>query len=196
MALPGFHSPAAGFEQPFELLGACHERVHRTLALLARLQQHLELNGCDEQAKQAALDVMRYFDVAAPLHHEDEELHVFPSLLRFAPPEIKLLVYKLQGDHLQMQLRWVDARTTLRRVAECCVGNWRPLTPSQTASLQHFADLYAGHIEAEEQIAYPCAQKYLTSEDVQNMQADMMLRRGVNATGHGNPQLPQQAQLK
>ena len=37
MSLPGLHSPAAGFEAPFDLLEACHERVHRSLALLGRL---------------------------------------------------------------------------------------------------------------------------------------------------------------
>ena len=39
--LPGFLSPGAGFEAPFEMLAACHERVERMLTLLARLQQHL-----------------------------------------------------------------------------------------------------------------------------------------------------------
>ena len=76
-------SPAAGFEQPFEMLVACHERVHRMLALLGRLREHLHGHGPDTQAQQAARDVMRYFDQAAPLHHQDEELHVFPPLLAY-----------------------------------------------------------------------------------------------------------------
>ena len=36
-ALPGLHAPAAGFDAPFALLDACHERVRRSLALLERL---------------------------------------------------------------------------------------------------------------------------------------------------------------
>ena len=31
---PLFHSPSAGFDAPFEMLSACHERVERTLRLL------------------------------------------------------------------------------------------------------------------------------------------------------------------
>lgn len=31
-------SPVAGFEQPFDLMEACHERLQRTLGLLARLR--------------------------------------------------------------------------------------------------------------------------------------------------------------
>ncbi|RYY81317.1 MAG: hemerythrin domain-containing protein, partial [Comamonadaceae bacterium] len=52
----------AGFEQPFEMLEACHERVHRMLTLLDRLRRHVAGHGTDEQARQAARDVMRYFD--------------------------------------------------------------------------------------------------------------------------------------
>jgi hypothetical protein len=77
-----------GFEQPFAMLEACHERVQRTLALLARLRVHVREQGADENARQAARDVLRYFDMAAPLHHEDEELHVFPLLLAHGAPEV------------------------------------------------------------------------------------------------------------
>ena len=42
-ALPGFNAPSVGFEQPFAMLEACHERVQRTLALLQR--QHAGQQG-------------------------------------------------------------------------------------------------------------------------------------------------------
>ena len=64
------------FEQPYEMMEACHERVHRMLALLERLREHLPLHGADAQAQQAARDIMRYFDQAAPQHHTDEELQL------------------------------------------------------------------------------------------------------------------------
>ena len=35
-AVPGWRAPGTGFDQPFEMLEACHERVQRMLALLAR----------------------------------------------------------------------------------------------------------------------------------------------------------------
>ena len=38
--LPGHSAPAAGFEEPFEMLATCHERVERMLALQVKLQQH------------------------------------------------------------------------------------------------------------------------------------------------------------
>lgn len=94
-ALPGFNAPSVGFEQPFAMLEACHERVQRTLALLQRLRAHVLEHGADVPAQQAARDVLRYFDIAAPLHHEDEELHVFPLLLAQGSPDVAALVRRL-----------------------------------------------------------------------------------------------------
>ena len=54
VTLPGFNAPAVGFEQPFAMLEACHERVQRTLGLLQRLRDHVRAQGADEQARQAA----------------------------------------------------------------------------------------------------------------------------------------------
>ena len=79
-SVPGLRSPGVGFEQPFEMLDACHDRGRRTLELMGKLQTHLQTHGCDDSARQAARDVQRYFDIAAPLHHQDEELHIFPAL--------------------------------------------------------------------------------------------------------------------
>ena len=49
--VPGMRSPAVGFEQPFEMLEACHERVHRSLELLRRIVAHIEAKGHDEQSR-------------------------------------------------------------------------------------------------------------------------------------------------
>ena len=68
-ALPGFHSPAASFERPHDMLLACHERVQRSLDLLGRLVAHIDSHGHDASSRSAAQDVLRYFTLAAPLHH-------------------------------------------------------------------------------------------------------------------------------
>ena len=169
-------SPAAGFDQPFEMLAACHERVLRMLELLARLRAHLPTHGADTQAQQAARDVMRYFDQAAPLHHEDEELHVFPPLLAQGDARIVAVVERLQRDHLAMESRWARAREVLVLVAE---GRIHTPTPEDDAALDAFAGLYADHIRAEEEIAYPAVQALVDAPALAAMGADMMRRRGV-----------------
>jgi hemerythrin-like domain-containing protein len=180
VSLPGHRPLAAGLEAPFEMLAACHERVERMLALQARLQQHLLDTGCDEPARQAARDVMRYFDLAAPLHHQDEELHVFPPLLAGADTALRELAQRLIQDHRQMEAAWVQARSVLQAIADHSpAAGWSPLTPVQTEALNRFAALYRQHLDDENAIAYPAAQAALPPQAVQAMSEDMMQRRGV-----------------
>lgn len=167
---------AAGFEQPFEMLEACHERVQRMLALLARLREHVAAQGVDDQARQAARDVMRYFDLAAPQHHRDEELHVFPPLLAQGNAGTVAVVRRLQADHRRMESEWAAARLVLLRLAE---EPHPALAAADLAVLDSFAGLHGEHLTAEEQVAYPAARSLLDSGATAAMAAEMMRRRGV-----------------
>jgi hemerythrin-like domain-containing protein len=166
-------TPGAGFDQPFEMLSACHERVQRTLDLLRRLQSHLAAAGADAQARQAARDVMRYFDIAAPAHHEDEERHVFPALLAADPARHGPLVARLQDDHRRMAAQWPAVRAGLAAVAE---GRW---SGTEDAVWAGFAALHAGHIPAEEGIAFPSARLLFDADAQQAMGTEMARRRGL-----------------
>lgn len=173
---PLLSTPAAGFGQPFQMLEACHERVHRMLALLGRLREHLRGHGADTQAQQAASDVMRYFDQAAPQHHQDEELHVFPPLLAQGDPDTVRVVTRLRQDHRHMESNWQGAREVLARVAQ---GGVERLSDHEEATLDAFAVLYDDHIRAEEEIAYPQAQALIDAPGRAAMGEEMMRRRGV-----------------
>jgi hemerythrin-like domain-containing protein len=169
-------APAAGFEQPFEMLEACHQRVDRMLTLLERLRAHLREHGADVQACQAARDVMRYFDLAAPQHHRDEELHVFPRLLLEGDPAVVPVVQRLQQEHRTMEAGWAAARQVLARIA---AGELQRPTAGDDAILDAFAGLYADHMAAEEGIAYPRARALMDDAEVAEAGREMMRRRGV-----------------
>ena len=178
VSLPGMRSPGAGFDQPCEMLDACHDRVRRSLDLLRRLRDYLRGHGhgCDDSARQAARDVLRYFDIAAPLHHEDEELHVFPLLRAQASSDVQTLVQRLQQDHLAMTADWAAARVPLLALAESAVA---PFTPGDEAALDRFAQRYADHIAAEEGTAYPAALALLGPATLVAMGQEMAARRGA-----------------
>ncbi len=176
--LPGFSTPAVGFEAPFDMLEACHERVADRLALLKRLPIHLQANGCDSQARQAAADVLRYFDLAAPLHHQDEEIHVFPHLLASAD---RILVKAVMGLHLQhrvMEETWGRLRQALLAVATCENSAAEPCRVLAASAVLGFTVLYDDHIRLEEAVIYPAARRAMGTRQTQTMSADMMLRRG------------------
>ena len=168
-------APGAGFDQPFEMLVACHERVQRMLRLLQRLQAHLAAHGADAQARQAAQDVMRYFDLAGPAHHEDEERHLFPPLQARGGQAMCSLVARLQQDHLAMAQQWSMVRGDLQAVAH---GDWAMPAPG-LAHWAGFAALYQDHIQAEEGQAYPAAQALLDGPAQAAMGREMARRRGA-----------------
>ena len=172
--IPFQRRPSAGFEQPFEMLQACHERVERTLRLLRRLRTHLQTVGCDEQARQAAIDVMRYFDQAAPAHHEDEERHVFPAL-RAAGLHLET-VDRLAREHAEMAELWLRARELLLRAAQ---GPWEPYSPDEDGVLEQYAAQYEWHMAAENELVFPTAGRLLDAAAQAAMGEEMARRRGV-----------------
>ena len=177
--LPGHRAPAAGYEAPYQMLAACHERVQRTLALLQRLHQHVAQHGADEQAVQAARDVLRYFEQAAPQHHLDEERHVFPRVLAMGDAALTEVVHRLQRDHLEMEAAWARVRAELQSL----MGVEPPLPSTwvdRTRDLfQHFVGLYERHIPDEEQLVFPAGERVMGPDALTVMAQDMMQRRGV-----------------
>jgi hemerythrin-like domain-containing protein len=178
-ALPGFDTPAVGFEQPFEMLEACHERVRRSLALLERLVGQVESHGHDAPSRSAAADVLRYFDLAAPLHHEDEERHVFPLLEHCGDAALEAATTGLRGDHARMEALWAPLR-----VALC---SWAAPNTAQAATAptrqqaQAFGSLYAGHLRVEETLVFPAARSRMDAARLAHMSADMQGRRQPGA---------------
>jgi len=157
--------PAAGFDQPFEMLAACHERVERSLQLLTRLVEHLR-NAADtprdrEMAASAARDVLRYFDIAAPAHHDDEERHVFPALLALNDAALTGAVERLRADHVAMGSAWAALRLLLEGIAQHGVAaSWAALDEAA----RRFAGLYGEHMVIEEERVFPAARAVIESQ--------------------------------
>jgi len=153
---PGAQSPAAGFDQPFEMLSACHDRVRRSLALLQRLDLHVKRTGVDGQAQDAARDVLRYFSVAAPAHHADEELHVVPALMASGEPQALATATQLLSDHVQIRAAWARLEPLLQGVVD-----GQPPSEDFSPAAQRFCEIHEDHLTLEEGIAFPRAEEHL-----------------------------------
>ena len=64
-------STAPSFDDPIELLIACHNQTLEHCDTLARLPGHLSAHGSDDEARLAIKRILRYFHTAARLHHAD-----------------------------------------------------------------------------------------------------------------------------
>lgn len=178
IGLPGHSAPGVGFEAPFEMLDACHERVERMLRLLGKIREHVATHGADAQARDAARDVMRYFDQAGPHHHEDEERHVFPALLAQRDPAVVAVVIRLKHDHREMAVMWAQARAALQALVDADKG-WAGFSADDLQRFDAYDALYRRHLVDENGVVYPAARSVIRGAALQAMCADMMARRGV-----------------
>ncbi len=177
ITFPGFTSPAAGFEAPLEMLSTCHGRVESQCQTLLRLVPHLAANGPDQAAREAAQNVMRYFDTSAPHHHADEEEDLFPALLQAVTgaelARLRELIAALQAQHRELEQAWAELRWKL----ECIwLGTLRGLDAAEVGRL---VELYRSHIEREETELLPLAARALDAARLDIVGRAMRLRRGI-----------------
>ena len=175
--LPGFGAPAPGFDEPLEMLVACHGRIQDQIATLEKMVPHLARSGCDDAAQEAARAVMRYFDSAGAQHHQDEEQDLFPLLRRYAGErgrgEVLEALDVLAREHRTMDEVYARIRARLADVAEARSPR---LDIEQVA---HFAWIYRRHIMREEALAFGFAAEVLTPAERSALGASMAARRGA-----------------
>lgn len=171
----------SSYAQPFELLSACHERVERSLQLLTRLCQHLRIHGLDGSAREAARDVRRYFDIAAPLHHEDEELHVFPALELLGDEALLAVCAQLRDDHQRIHAQWQVLRAQLAQLDSQVEGSLPALQLEVLSrASEAFVDIHKEHLRLENQRVFPRARQGLDAAALEAMGEEMAARRGLD----------------
>ena len=162
MALQIGKKPAPSFDEPLEMLAACHERIEHTLATLERLARHLNSAGNDAEARAAAQAVLRYFDTSGALHHQDEDDDLFPLLRERAGElgrsEISAVIEELEREHHTMQAQWQRLRESLVRVN----GGGSSIDPEDVT---RFAWLYRRHMEREGAAVMPFARETLRDDE-------------------------------
>jgi hemerythrin-like domain-containing protein len=166
-------APAADFDHPLEMLAACHERIEDRCDVLERLVAHLAAAGCDEQARQAASNVVRYFDTAGEHHHEDEESDLFPLVAEKGDAGAQHLIGRLRSDHAEMRRLWQPLRAALQAIA---AGGASAL---DAALVERFTTLYRSHIRLEESELLPLAARLLDAREHAALGEVMARRRGV-----------------
>jgi len=165
-----------GFDRPLELIRQVHQRLEQRCALMDRLVDHLQRNGCDADARASAGHVFRFFEEEMAQHHEDEENGLYDGVVEAAPPRsrpgIAKLVGALRREHAQLQAIWRDV-----------------LRPQLTAVMQGRAEslnreavdrchmLYVRHVRREEEVVLPAAEKHFSPERMERLGRGMAARR-------------------
>lgn len=163
---------APDFGKPLELLRACHEKIRQHCQLLVDLCTYLESHPPDEDARITCEKLYRYFSISVIYHHQDEEQDLFPFLLS-APAlnqDITALISKLKLEHYEMDRLWLKFAPVLKTADLVTLA----IMTDQARTLLHS---YDRHIEQENTLLLPAAEKLLSVEQLQKLGLQMKTRR-------------------
>jgi len=181
MELIDFRRPASGFANALHLWLACHDRFERVVVLVARLTQHVVDHGPDHSARVTAGEVRRYFEEAAPRHHADEDVDLFPLVVRRAraaklngqADAAARTIERLGADHRTLDAEWPELRDMLNGIELEQPG------AIDRVLVGRFVHAQLEHHKAEDNVICPLAQRLLTPEDLGLLGTVMAARRGL-----------------
>lgn len=172
---PFSSSAAPTTANPIALLRACHVKIADHAALIERIRQHIEQNGVDDTAREAIERVLTYFNKAAALHHQDEEIDLFPLLDIAAKQddaeEISDALEFLRDDHIRLDKLWQSMHNQLQQLLETGTGQL------DASAVRAFISAYQRHIETENSLILPYAQSVINRDTLAQIGAAMQARR-------------------
>jgi hemerythrin-like domain-containing protein len=162
-------SQTPDFTDPIGMLVACHRRIEKHLAIVARSLG--ALRGGDaalvHEARRALRVAQLYFDGPAVLHAQDEEASLFPRLQH-------ALVHELALEHREHEAIYLALRSVMERLQS-------EVTPALCDELElHLTALthvYMDHMRREEDELFPVARR-LELREMRAIGLEMRLRRG------------------
>ena len=176
--MPLLNAAAPDFNDPLGLLAACHQRMLGFCELLERLVPWIEANGPATDATDSAQRVLRYFNTAGVLHHQDEETDLFPML--DGDPELGPLIERLQQEHRELDRLWA----ALARQLDGLLNDDHDQAALQ-ATVAAFCSAYRNHIDDENSRVLPQARKRLSDAQLRALGQSMAARR--QCSGHATP---------
>lgn len=161
----------ASWQDPIEMLYACHSKVKKFCRQLAILPDYLSKNGVNQAVKNDVRQILTYFNQSAPLHHDDEERDFFPALVRHQP-QAQQRINELAEQHHQLHQNWALLSVQLEQLL---CGEREQV---DQVLIDNFIAGYDTHIAIEEPL-FELGKQYLSEQELKAMGAVMAKRRGA-----------------
>ena len=166
-----FNTRNITFSEPIEMLYACHDKIRRFCQQISNLNAYLNQHGLTEMVSQNLQQISHYFNVAAPLHHLDEESDFFPLLRQYAP-ETGNEIAQLETQHQQLQQCWQELNNEFLNLAQ--QAHYIP----DAEILNRFLTTYAHHLQQEEKL-FEIGRQTIPKQALSHIGQSMAARRHV-----------------
>ncbi len=160
---------------PFAMFAHCHQRIRMQCANLEALAQDFARHHADDTARKRASMIVRFFDIEAHEHHEDEDLVFFPTLLELdidaaEKNDLIALLDMLSKDHKTLSAAWDRLRDALLKIVEG-KSDWA------NADVTTFVTLHQHHMHSEDSSVFPFARRYIRGEALHELHRAIVVRR-------------------
>lgn len=162
---------APTWDNPIDMLYACHGKVKRFCQQLLLLPDYLEQYGLNEANYQAVWQIRQYFSQAAPLHHADEEDNFFPVLLHYVPTA-QADVDELARQHHVLHENWDLLHQQLNQLLD------KQRIQIDVDVIQQFTQGYAKHVAIEEPL-FDLGRQHIPLSEQKKIGKLMAKRRGL-----------------
>jgi len=164
---------AASLDDPLEYIARDHFRQRQVCTDLRRFAGAGRVSFADAQA------VIAFLEKDLPLHHQDEEIDLFPRLRRRTEHEtetgIDEVIARLNADHDQAKPNVATILSLLRAATR---EQMRDITPDEAQLLIEYAASEHRHLAVENAIILTIARRALTRRDRMRISRAMKRRRG------------------
>lgn len=159
------------WDEPIEMLYACHGKVKNFCRQLQLLPDYLDKNGVNQAVKNDVQQIFNYFNQSAPLHHDDEEKDFFPALIK-QRPEAQTDVDLLEAQHIELHRNWDELSAQLAALLNGEIQN------IDRELIKRFVAGYDQHIAIEEPL-FELGREHLSQEELNSIGQIMADRRRV-----------------
>ncbi|MDO4640149.1 MAG: hemerythrin domain-containing protein [Neisseria sp.] len=164
-----FDTRSVTFAEPIEMLYACHGKVRRFCSQVDMLPAYIAEHGRNEIVQQAVKQIIQYFDIAAPLHHQDEEDDFFPLLLQYAPQALAN-IEELKRQHETLHANWTALKIEFNQMSSDSKH------PFNEETAKRFTEGYAVHLALEEPL-FEMGKQFIPQEKLAAIGRNMAQRR-------------------
>ncbi|MCX5685506.1 MAG: hemerythrin domain-containing protein [Planctomycetota bacterium] len=165
--------------KPTDVLRHEHEVILMVLSAAERLAGRIEEGQAPDGDKIAqVIEFSRHF--IDRCHHAKEEKHLFPMLRERSP-------HAAEGPLAVMRHEHEEGRAVVREIAEALAlahGDGQPARMHLAERLVFYVDLLQAHIDKEDNILFPMAERVLRAED-QEALTDAFARIEAEELGAG-----------
>jgi iron-sulfur cluster repair protein YtfE (RIC family) len=157
-----------------DLLIGCHLRIRHFTAAAVKLA-HAQGAG-DDEIRQAAAAVYRYYSVSLPLHEADEEDTVRPRLDPVAGERVRHALLAMADQH-QGIYDFVERLVPLLQLLERNPDALPQVGGEMCSLTSALDDIFRAHLELEEAVIFPAIRESLPESARAEMLAEMQQRR-------------------